>query len=271
MDNLISVLIVDDNVEFSDLLRQYINKSEGMRAVGAAKGGREGIELIKKLSPDVVILDIVMPNLDGIGVLENINKLELKDKPLFIILSAVGQDSYTRKAMDLGAEYYMVKPFDIEVLLTRVKEIYEEKNRNIIISPGIIASKKINYESGNRLQDIEIDVTMLLHEAGIPPHLSGYRYLREAIILTLKNPDSFSSVTKVLYPTIAEKFNSTPQKVERSIRNAIDSAWIKESEGLVNIFGKKAFINWDEKPTNSEFIAVTSEKIRIKRGSRLIK
>ncbi len=265
----ISVLVVDDNVEFCDLLRQYINRCENMKAVGVAKDGIEGVELIRSLHPDVVILDIIMPNLDGIGVLEKVNEMKMNPRPVFVVLSAVGQDVFTRKAMDLGAEYYMVKPFDIDILLNRVKETYNEKHKNAILHCGI-STKKVDERGLNRERDqnVEMEVTSLMHEVGIPAHLSGYRYLREAIILATKNANVFNSVTRILYPSIAERFNSTPQKVERSIRNAIEATWTKETRGLKKIFDGEVSDYWEDKPTNSQFIAVMAEKIRINLNAR---
>lgn len=269
MKDEISVLVVDDNTEFCDLLRQYINKTGTMKAVGVAKDGVEGLKLIEALRPDVVILDIIMPNLDGIGVLEKVNEMKLSPKLLFIVLSAVGQDVFTKKAMDLGAEYYMVKPFDIEVLIQRIRDVYADRNTFTALSKGGGSAK---YDSGTvRKSDehqIEVEVTSLMYEVGIPAHLSGHRYIREAIILAVGDSNVFNSVTKILYPSIADKFNSSPQKVERSIRNAVEAAWAKESSGFRELFSGKLYTYPVEKPTNSQFIAVMAEKVKVMMASK---
>lgn len=267
MKEKISVLVVDDNVEFCDLLRQYVNKSEHMVTVGIAKDGAEGLELINRLNPDVVILDIIMPNIDGIEVLERAGRMDFKTRPLFVVLSAVGQEVYTKRAMELGAEYYMVKPFDIEVLLKRIKDIYCDRRGasamfTSISSRGSAAGSKMEQES----KDIGFEVTCLMHEIGVPPHLSGHKYLREAILLAASDKNVFTSITRVLYPAIAEKFKSSPQKVERSIRNAIEATWMRESEGLQKVFKESAKSCRGGKPTNSQFIAIMAEKIRINAG-----
>jgi two-component system response regulator (stage 0 sporulation protein A) len=262
----ISILIVDDNIEFGNLLHEYLKQQDQIHVAGVARDGLEAIEMIKSKSPDVVILDIVMPSLDGIGVLERVSGLKLVKKPIFIVLSAVGQDMFTQKAMALGAEYYMVKPCDIEVLLSRIREIYKDKSSTQLkftkSNPSLINIEN-NAKPAKQLPDLELEVTNLMHAVGIPPHMIGYQYLREAIIQSSNSQRAFTSVTKILYPEVAKKFESTPQKVERAIRNAIETAWAR---GKVSqspaIFG--GLINFSkDKPTNSEFIAMMADRIKV--------
>lgn len=264
MKERISVLIADDNIEFGDLLNDYINQEGDLHVVGIARDGLNALEMIKKLEPDVVILDIIMPNLDGIGVLEKITQVQLNKKPLFLMLSAVGQDIFIQKAITLGAEYYMVKPFDVEVLVSRVRQLYKEKR--IYANNQIIAFSKFDQSTALRpepVRNLELEVTNLMHEVGIPTHMSGYQYIREAILQTVNNAKVFNSITKVLYPKVAERFGTTPQKVERAIRNAIESAWSRGNpDSIDSLFGYT--INYSKgKPTNSEFIAMMADKVRV--------
>lgn len=263
MSSEITVLIADDNTEFGDLLNEYISQHDDIRVVGIARDGLETLEMIHSLSPDVVVLDIIMPNLDGIGVLEKMASNQLKKKPLFIMLSAIGQDVFVQKAVALGAEYYIVKPFDVDILVSRIRQICKEKH-SLPFSCKKVENKVMSVNDG-RIQparDLEIEVTNLMRESGIPPHMIGYQYIREAVLQAINNPKNFSPVTKILYPSIAQKFNTTPQKVERAIRNAIDSAWTKTGVGNHG----ETFANNRTKPTNSELIAVIADKTRMNLG-----
>lgn len=269
----ISVLLADDNIEFGNLLNKYLSQEEDIRVVGVARDGLEAFDMIMELSPDIVVLDIIMPNLDGIGVLEKLAAAQLEKKPLFIILTAIGQDLFIQKAITLGAEYYIVKPFDINVLVSRIRQIYRDERTTSFSQskfppkPANEAPKQINQiNQHDQSIDLEMEVTNVMHEIGVPPHMSGYQYIREAIMMTVNNAKVFSSITRVLYPTVAEKFGSSPQKVERAIRNAIESAWERGRPDTVDsLFGYT--INFNKgKPTNSEFIAMLADKVRINLG-----
>ena len=269
MKEKISILIADDNVEFVELLKEYMEQYEDLDVVGIAKDGLRAIEMIKSLKPDVVVLDIIMPNIDGIGVLEKLEAHKMEHKPIFIMLSAIAQDMFIQKAVSLGAEYYIIKPFDVEVLVTRIRQLYEEKYISAFTNRTVSKNAEFaNAEALDRTYDIEVEVTNLMHDIGIPPHMAGYQYLREAIVLTVKNSKMYSSITKNLYPAVAEKFNTTAQKVERAIRNAIESAWSRGNlDTIDSLFGYT--INYTKgKPTNSECIAMMADKIRISMGIR---
>lgn len=273
MGDKISVLIADDNYEFAHILSEYINNMDDMKTVAIAKDGIEAIDKIQEFVPDVVVLDVIMPNLDGIGVLERIKDCELISRPLFIMLSAIGQDMFIQKSISLGAEYYIVKPFDVTVLISRIRQICSEKRKTLFsnnMSEFIQAPQptlaQIEEERKESEFDLQVEVTNLLREAGIPPHMAGYQYLREAIIQTVNNPKIFSSITKVLYPAVAERFTTSPQKVERAIRNSIESAWARRNQDSVDsLFGYT--INYSKgKPTNSEFIAMMADKLKFSIG-----
>lgn len=271
MIDTISVLIADDNIEYGNLLNEYISQYEDIVVKGVAKDGLETIEKIKELQPDVVILDIIMPNLDGIGVLEKAAEMQLACKPLFVVLSAIGQDVFVHKAITLGAEYYIVKPFDVEVLVSRIRQVYREKyvfpfDRN---SEKPKPAPKKNAREDRSSISLEVMVTSLIHNAGIPPHISGYQYIREAIMMSVDGSAVFSSITKVIYPGIAMKYNTTPRKVERAIRCAIDNAWGKGGLSR-NDRKSEIFVNFGmDRPTNSQFISTLADKTRIGMGIKL--
>ena len=267
MREKISVLIADDNQDFSHTLSSYINSQEDMEVIAIAKDGNEAVEMLASTLPDVVLLDVIMPHLDGLGVLEKINMLKLDKEPTCIMLSAVGQDKITQKAISLGADYYIVKPFDIELLTQRIKEIKNEDIESIkdtivnheIKSPYIMTKK---YDESNK-NDLEAAVTNIIHEVCVPAHIKGYQFLREAIIMSVKNIEMINQVTKLLYPDIANKYNTTPSRVERAIRHAIEVAWGRGDPKVTeSIFGYT--VSADKgKPTNSEFIAMIADKLRL--------
>lgn len=270
MREKITVLIADDNQEFSTTLATYLKNQEDMIVVGRAKDGNEALDMVSSLMPDVVLLDVIMPHLDGIGVLEQMNMIKLNKKPICIMLSAVGQDKVTRRAIELGAEYYVVKPFDIDLLITRIRELKNYKpssqNNNFISREiGISKSQYIDIPNNpaNKEENIEALVTNVIHEVGVPAHIKGYQYLREAIIMVINDIDVINQITKCLYPQIANKFHTTPSRVERAIRHAIEVAWGRgEQKTVENIFGYTISAA-KGKPTNSEFIAMISDKLRL--------
>jgi len=261
----ITVLIADDNQEFSKTLATYLGNENDMEVVGIAKDGVEAVEQIKEFLPDVAILDVIMPHLDGLGVLENINNSNIVKSPICIMLSAVGQDKITQKAISLGADYYVVKPFDIELLIKRIREIKNFKpipNSNFITREAPVR-KYIEISDDKSPENLEALVTNLIHEVGVPAHIKGYQYLREAIMMVIKDIDVLNQITKSLYPQIAQRFDTTPSRVERAIRHAIEVAWGRGEQDMVeNIFGYTVSAS-KGKPTNSEFIAMIADKLRL--------
>lgn len=263
MSKSIRILIADDNVQYVNLLEEYINQKCDMEVVGIANDGLTAIAMMKDLKPDVMVLDIIMPKLDGIGVLEKIKMESIMPLPKIIMLTGIGQEHFIKKAVALGAEYYMVKPFDPDNLVTRIREIGNEGFGSIQFFQSS-SPKKNDTRSAAKQQDVlESIVTDMIRAVGIPPHMLGYQFIREAIMLTVNDPVTFSSITKMLYPRVADRFSSTPEKVERAIRNAIQSAWNRlTNDMIVNMFGTTKF--FATKPTNSEFITMMAERIRSK-------
>lgn len=277
--NVTRVLIADDNREFADLLFEFLSDHEDMDVVGVAHNGQEVLQQIEQHQPDVLVLDIIMPVLDGIGVLERLRTIDIAQSPRVIMLTAFGQESITRRAMELGALYYVLKPFDLDVLLERIRdvsrvEVATEKMRAVGgTSVGVGANFSTHTTSTiqtPRLVSIPIKtksidqlVTSVIHEIGVPAHIKGYQYLREAILMVYNDIEILGSVTKVLYPQIAKKFTTTSSRVERAIRHAIEVAWSRgNSEAITQVFGYTVSMS-KAKPTNSEFIAMIADKLRM--------
>lgn len=267
MKEKITVLLADDNAEFTNTLTTYLEKQEDMEVIGIARDGKEAYDMISNTNPDVVLLDVIMPHLDGLGVLEKIVSSKLEKMPIFIMLSAVGQDKITQKAIGLGAQYYVVKPFDIELLIKRIREVklYEPKSgkNNFIVRETKQSYIEINQNAKNDQSNLEALVTNIIHEVGVPAHIKGYQYLREAIIMVVNDIEVINQITKQLYPDIAIKYGTTPSRVERAIRHAIEVAWGRGQQDVVErIFGYTVSASRG-KPTNSEFIAMIADKLRL--------
>ena len=267
MKEKITVLIADDNPDFAMTLVSYLEKEQDMEVIGIAKDGREACDMIINTQPDVVLLDVIMPYLDGLGVLEKISVANMSKKPICIMLSAVGQAKITQQAINLGAEYYVVKPFDIELLIKRIRDIKNYRpapSQNAFVNREIkVPYIEISDESKKDEDNLEALVTNIIHELGVPAHIKGYQYLREAIMMVINDIDIINQITKQLYPEIAKKFKTTPSRVERAIRHAIEVAWGRgEQSAVENIFGYTVSAA-KGKPTNSEFIAMISDKLRL--------
>lgn len=254
----IDVLLADDNREFVSLLEEYINTQNDMQVIGAAYNGNDVIRLIQERVPDVLILDIIMPHLDGLAVLEQIQEMRLPTQPKIIMLTAFGQEEITKKAVELGAAYYILKPFDLEVLAQRIRQMISNKG-----TTPIYTSKPKSAVLPPKGRNLDASITSIIHEIGVPAHIKGYLYLREAITMVYNDVELLGSITKVLYPDIAKKFNTTASRVERAIRHAIEVAWSRGNlDSISSLFGY-TISNTKAKPTNSEFIAMVADKLRI--------
>lgn len=259
----ITVAIADDNREFCQIVAQFISAQEEFEVVGIAKDGIEALEIVEKEKPQILILDIIMPHLDGLGVLEKLHELENDFFPKVIILSAVGQDKITQRAIELGASYYVVKPFDFQIFIKRLKQTVDNDS---LIQAKLDTSNSYKKNVNNE-NNMETKITKIIQEIGVPAHIKGYLYLREAIHMVIEDMDYLGAVTKELYPNVAEKFNTTPSRVERAIRHAIEVAWNRgKIDTIDKIFGYTVNNN-KGKPTNSEFIALIADKIRLEQDA----
>lgn len=270
-DSKISIVIADDNKEFCNILKDYLSNQKDIEVVGVGKDGVEAVELIEEKKPDLVVLDIIMPHLDGLGVLEKLNSTSLDVMPRVIILSAVGQDKITQRAINLGADYYVVKPFDMEIFVKRIRQMFNNtisgesvRINNMPAAHSMGLGIGVQEPKKDEPFDLETEITNVIHEIGVPAHIKGYMYLREAITMVVKDMELLSAVTKELYPSIAKKYNTTASRVERAIRHAIEVAWSRGQVETINkIFGYTIH-NDKGKPTNSEFIAMVADKLRLK-------
>lgn len=254
----IKILIADDNREFVNLLKDFMSNHLDIEIVGVAYNGNEALKILEKIEPDVVMLDIIMPHLDGLGVLEKLKNYKFSVRPKIIMLTAFGQEYVTQRAVELGASYYVLKPFDMEVLLNRIRQVVGEE---AVIPDNLsnVSRDLITLDSN----DLEVSISNIIHEIGVPAHIKGYMYLREAISMVYNDVELLGSVTKILYPEVADKFKTTPSRVERAIRHAIEVAWTRGNIDTIKCLFGYTVSTSKAKPTNSEFIAMIADKLRL--------
>ena len=252
MENLIKVLIADDNREFCESLKDYLGQQKDFVLTGTAYNGLEVLKLIEEKTPDIIILDIIMPHLDGLGVLEKVASGAFNPRPKVLLLTAFGQENITQRAVELGADYYILKPFDFSVLAARIRQLTTGVNKSTT-----------TYVSPARHKNLDLAVTNIIHEMGVPAHIKGYHYLREAILMVIDEINLLGAITKELYPMIAQKYQTTPSRVERAIRHAIELAWDRGNVDMITKFFGYTINVEKGKPTNSEFIAMIADKLRI--------
>ncbi len=256
----IKVLLADDNKDFCDIVVNHLQKQEDIQIVAVAMDGIDAMNKIREHCPDVAIIDGIMPRLDGIGVLERLQKNSDMHQPITIILSALSQDKVIQRALDLGASYYMVKPFDLDTLTQRIRQLMQERPA---IKTGAVSFMASATPVQPQVFDLETRVTNILHEIGVPAHIRGYHYMREAIIMSVNDMDVLNYITKELYPSIAKKCNTTPSRVERAIRHAIEVAWNRGKIDAIDALFGYTINNHKGKPTNSEFIALIADRLRL--------
>ena len=261
MSSKIRVLVADDNVAFGMIICEFLESQTDIEVAARVENGEDAIEMIEKTKPDIVVLDIIMPRLDGLGVLSRYKNVSTTEKPLFIVLSAVGQDTITQQALSLGAVYYIVKPFDLGVLVERLRELVRSHSPAVLrMEGGSSSSLKLSVIGGDNVQS---KITQIMRDVGVPAHIKGYQYMRDAITMAYKDREIISAVTKRLYPELAKAHKTTPSRVERAIRHAIEVAWNRGRVDTINdLFGYT--INTKKgKPTNSEFIALVADTLRL--------
>ena len=267
MEN-VNVVIVDDNPMILNTLDEVISSEAGFSVIGRADNGKDAIDMIKDTQPDVVLLDLVMPQMDGITVVENIKKkTSMLKNPAFIILSAVGGEQMTEEAFQAGANYFLMKPFDKDILVNKIRRIGKRPVRPV---PGKVLEAPLKAATPEEAamnreeymkEHLETDITKMLHELGIPAHIKGYQYLRDAISMVVRDREMMEAVTKILYPEIAKKNYTSSSRVERAIRHAIEVAWGRGSLEVIDELFGYTISTGKGKPTNSEFIALIADKI----------
>ena len=252
MNRKISVVTADDNVEFSKELEDFLRAKGDIEFKAAAYNGAEAVELIAETEPDVFVLDMVMPKLDGLGVLRKIKALELKKRPKVIMFSVAAVDRNVEMAISGGADYFLSKPQPFEAVYDVIKSLAGT------MSPTAVTAKSPEVEV-----DLEALVTECIHELGVPAHIKGYQYIRTAIMMVVRDMDMLNFITKRLYPEIAKAYGTTSSRVERAIRHSIEVAWSRgKPETMNDIFGYTIHTG-KGKPTNSEFIAMVADRIRL--------
>ena len=254
MGKKLKIVIADDSTELGQSCSKAL-KSYGMDVILCQKDGQEVLSKIKSEKPDVVLADVFMPNLDIIGVLNSIKGFDSGEKPMIMAMSSFDNQRLEKETLDAGASYYFLKPFDINTMAERIIQLPGWKNE---ISPVVVKDNVVTDP------ELELMVTEIIHQIGVPAHIKGYHYLREAIILSVKNSDIINSVTKVLYPTVAKNHSTTSSRVERAIRHAIEVAWDRGDIDVLNSYFGYTIQNDRGKPTNSEFIAMISDKLRLR-------
>ncbi|MCL2811216.1 MAG: sporulation transcription factor Spo0A [Clostridia bacterium] len=246
-DTPIRILIADDNRRFCDILQKSLEAVEPFEVVGMVHDGADTVRMVEQLLPDLLILDMIMPHLDGLGVLEQLHASRLERMPRVIILSGLGQDLIATRALSLGADYYMLKPFDMDVLVRRAQDLMAGKTCSMT---------RIHFEQRDKI------ITGMLGQINMSPAIQGYMFLRRAVNMVSVDISLLRGITKRLYPMLAESFDSTPSRVERSIRHAIESTVNKGNmDALHHIFGN-TMDPQKGKPTNGEFIAMLAEYVR---------
>jgi len=251
----IKVLLADDNKEYCDVVASYLQKQDDIEIVAICNDGLEALASIQQNVPDIALIDAIMPRLDGLGLLERLFGSDTETLPICIMLSAIAEDKITAKALELGASYYIVKPFDMESLVSRIRQLKHDS--------GTYTRESIKNGISKHSLSIEARVTNILHEIGVPAHIRGYHYMRSAIVMAVDNIDVLNYITKELYPSIAKSAGTTPSRVERAIRHAIEVAWSRgRVDAIDSIFGYTVSNN-KGKPTNSEFIALIADRLRL--------
>lgn len=254
----IRVMLADDNQSILRLLNDYFDRKSDIEVVAAVSDGAAIVDTVREFLPDILVMDIIMPRRDGFMALEELNGMEEAIRPKVIVLTGLSRDDFIMRAIRLGAAYYMVKPFDMHVLYSRICEMAQTSETVVDIAQSEMLAGG---------ESVEEQITNLFLTIGIPAHIKGYQYLREAVRMVLDNHDIINRITKELYPGIARKFDTSASKVERAMRHAIEVAWTRGRLDTVNqMYGYKVFAK-DDKPTNGELVSCVSELIRMPRSA----
>ena len=254
MESKKKLLIADADESFRSILMDAMRDEADMEVLAATGDGEEALRLVRELSPDVLLMDMVLARMDGLEVLSS---LEQASRPKVLVLSGFVRGNMAELAAAKGASYFMMKPCKLSAVIERVRQL-----------GGAVSQEEDNRSPAGMHQSLESSVTSIIHEIGVPAHIKGYQYLREAIVMTLENMEVINAVTKVLYPEVAKRFNTTASRVERAIRHAIEVAWDRgDLETLQKYFGYTVS-NAKGKPTNSEFIAMIADRLQLQRKEK---
>ncbi len=252
MTGQLKILLAEEGNSFGSECASML-RTCGYEVVAVPKDGSEVINAVKNQKPDVVLMDAFMARIDALGVLKILSSTELKKRPVIFLLSGVADPDFEQEVLDAGADYYFIKPINMNLLVERILRFTGRMNRS-----GIIPVSK------DSAGDLEMVVSDIMHQIGVPAHIKGYQYLRSAILLSVDSPDMMGSVTKVLYPTVAKMYKTTASRVERAIRHAIEVAWDRGDVDVLSSYFGYTIQNTRGKPTNSEFIAMISDKLRLR-------
>lgn len=256
----IKVLVADDSPVMLDLIGEYLRAKDNIEVVGLADNGQVVLDILRNQQVDVMLLDMVMPKLDGFGVLAEMQKMQLPRKPRVIAVTALMRDDFIQRAINLGSDYYMLKPLDLENVYQRIVELTKPDENQMKMEMPVRQPQKEHGSMDERIANIFLSM-------GIPAHIKGYQFLREAIKLVVADREMINAITKDLYPTVAINFNTTSSKVERAIRHAIDVAWTRgQMENINMLFGSRLYVK-HEKPTNGEFIALIADRLAIEKSA----
>ncbi len=254
MEKQLKIIIADDSSELGEACAKTF-KAYGMNVSLCAKDGLKVLDRVKIEAPDIVLADVFMPNLDILGVIKRLKESDLKEKPMVMAMSGFDNGRLEKELIEAGADYYFLKPFDVNTMAQRIIQLsgWKKQDHPLVVKDNVVTDTQL-----------ELMITDIIHQIGVPAHIKGYHYLREAIILSIKNSDIINSVTKLLYPTVAKKHSTTASRVERAIRHAIEVAWDRGDIDVLNSYFGYTIQNERGKPTNSEFIAMISDKLRLK-------
>lgn len=263
------IIIADDNVKFAELIRQHLDNNPKFTVEYVAENGKEALTYIKASKPNIIITDIVMPASDGLDIIRTVRE-KMKDyDPLIVVLSAIAGEKYTRMCIELGADYYFTKPIDPKDFAEKLEKLveYDESvtEPQVFENPVKISDpfRQAWFDKKRDIKDLHLVVSEVLREIGIPAHIKGHTYCRDAIKMVVDDVSLLGKITKVLYPQIAQKYNTTPSRVERAIRHGIEVAWTRgHMEEINDLFGYTVDYTRG-KPTNSEFIAMIADNLRL--------
>lgn len=254
--------IVDDNRELVHIMEEYLNNEPDIEVIHTAHNGKDCLHMLTEQKPDILLLDIIMPHMDGLTVLQHIRSNQIHPNMNVIMLTAFGQEDVMRQAVELGVSFFILKPFDLSYIVEKIKEVH--------FNDQSYAKQVTVVQTNKDERDLESAITNVMHDIGVPAHIKGYLYLREAITMVYHDIELLGAITKILYPDIAKKFNTTASRVERAIRHAIEVAWTRGNIDSINdLFGYTIHIS-KSKPTNSEFIAMIADTLRLQYKEELM-